>query len=786
MPEHVTETQARERGELWINADVPAYLRRQVRVREFPAGFVLWAENRPDGPEMDPVRTRMVIGRRTGEATLWPALAVNDVIHRWEEVYGDREVPRPPEQPTSAKSAAEATSFLIKPPEWGGDEPAPAPEPGPVSEAVPPPPEPGPLSGAELPETELPEAEPSAPPAPPGPPPSPAPSPAVDAPQPAVSAEELPRTGAPGESSAGDFLTSGSGAVGDRGSVGDADVVSEGAPPPPLASEFPPAGGPLSGLPPSSAEPEAHSTPPPACQSAAEAPTELVRSESVGAPAPAPAPEEEEGPQQLPTMFAQPMVDDEEPPHGPEADAARTPSLDEEAPQPPAAPSPPPPPGGGVEQLPTAVAPRGATARERSGGPPPPPPPPPVGARGGQGPTGGADAPGGGAPSRAGADSDPHYLPTELATPSPGVAAAAAQASGPQPPAGQQPTGATPAGQPSDGANAAPQSSALPTVGPGYMAVLRYRGSDGSEQQIIERSELGKPHPEWRLLHTLRQSHIPPEQVLELHTELESCDLPGGYCARMVSETWPSVRVSHTAPYGKDHASRQQGVRHLLEHHGELHTHASAPARPQTVRVPLPQTGTVPKEPLPPPDALTQELVQTFSTARMFRFEERAVARQGVPDVVAHVLTAVGLPTDFGPFFWAQAQPGRPVPTLAELATERGLPPGPDAGTYLVVGSDWGRQLCVQYGTAHIMAVDMSPGPEQSNPRFVNTGIIELARSLALLGRMWPLRLGLTPEQAGHWTSDFQAALGSIDPAALRSPDTWWAVLVEQMWDGLL
>ncbi len=48
------------------------------------------------------------------------------------------------------------------------------------------------------------------------------------------------------------------------------------------------------------------------------------------------------------------------------------------------------------------------------------------------------------------------------------------------------------------------------------------------------------------------------------------------------------------------------------------------------------------------------------------------MSRQGVPPVVAHTLVTAGLPTDMGPFFWAQAQPGRPVPTLAELAAERG------------------------------------------------------------------------------------------------------------------
>jgi len=28
--------------------------------------------------------------------------------------------------------------------------------------------------------------------------------------------------------------------------------------------------------------------------------------------------------------------------------------------------------------------------------------------------------------------------------------------------------------------------------------------------------------------------------------------------------------------------------------------------------------------------------------------------------------------------------------------------------------------------------------------------------------------------------------LAAQDPAAISSPDNWWSVLVEQMWDGLL
>ncbi|MCC3772215.1 SUKH-4 family immunity protein, partial [Streptomyces sp. UNOC14_S4] len=324
----------------------------------------------------------------------------------------------------------------------------------------------------------------------------------------------------------------------------------------------------------------------------------------------------------------------------------------------------------------------------------------------------------------------------------------------------------------------------VPLVGPGYMAVLRYRAHDGSEQQLIRRSAPGLPHPEWQILHELRAMNVPPQQVLELHTELESCDLPGGYCARMVRETWPQVRISHTAAYGRDHASRQQGMRHLIEHQGELHQVADGPARPAPVRAPLSQP-----QQLPPvgPDVTGRELAESFGPQGVFRFEQRAVSRQGVPDVVAQTLVWAGLPMDMGPFFWGQTQPGRPVPTLAELAAERGVRPAPDAGSYLVMGSDYGRQLCVQYGTAHIVAVPLEAGPDGGSvpPQFVNTSLPQFVRSLALLGKMWRWRYGLTPEQAGRWTVDFQEQLAALDPAAMSSPENWWAVLVEQMWDGL-
>ncbi|MBK3572110.1 hypothetical protein JHN47_51670, partial [Streptomyces sp. MBT62] len=114
----VTFAQAQERAEEWINGDVPSYQHREVRVREFELGFVAWAEDRADGPRSDGGGQRLVLARDSGEATLWPALPVGEVIRRYEEEYGR------PDEVADAVPAAPArvdlnqTSFLLSPPEW--------------------------------------------------------------------------------------------------------------------------------------------------------------------------------------------------------------------------------------------------------------------------------------------------------------------------------------------------------------------------------------------------------------------------------------------------------------------------------------------------------------------------------------------------------------------------------------------------------------------------------------------------------------------------------------------
>ncbi|MEV0094799.1 SUKH-4 family immunity protein [Streptomyces sp. NPDC050738] len=808
----VTFAQAQERAEEWVNGDVPAYQHREVRVREFELGFVLWAEDRADGPSGGGGRQRLVIARDSGEATLWPGLPVGEVIRRYEEEYGIRDAP-----PSGAASGApqrvdlNQTSFLLTPPEWlqdvadskaeagsgaangapnaaGSDSAAPVsgtsgagwPSSGDSSAGMPSAdvsaspsnwPKAGvpdgatpwagtdtnsmpgsdaasvplpatvfapPLAGSDEDDTPAPQVKPDAatsllrggsqlPPT--------AVDPAVKPAQPAPPGQ--PAGPVPPDSGPADIAD----AATSKAAPPRAPRGGSGAPPPPPGAPGTPG-----------ARPGGAPVPPPGVPAGGYVPTQMVPQQGPpGAPHPP-------GPPGVPGTPAGPPP---APPAGPgDVHHAATMFAD---PNSPGAPPPPPPPvgngGGGVHHAATMLAGPGQV------GPPMPPPAP------GSGPAGPPMPP----PAPGSGPAGPPMPP-----PAPG----AVPLGGPPPPAPgpvqQQPQPPQPAyGYPQ------PPPTGQPTVGPGYQAVLRYRAQDGSEQQLIRRSAPGTPHPEWQMLHELRAMNVPPQQVLELHTELESCELPGGYCARMIRETWPQVRITSVAPYGKDHASRQQGMAHLLTHQGELHQVADGPARPAPVRTPLP-----PVQPAPPipPEGVAQELAQAFGPQGIFRFDQRAVSRQGVPEVVAMTLVWAGLPVDFGPFFWAQAVPGQPVPTLAELAQQRGVQPASDAGSYLVMGSDFGRAICVQYGTASIVAVPVEAGPggQPAPPQFVNSGLPEFVRSMALLGRMWRLRFSLNPEQAGRWTVDFQAQLAMLDPAALASPESWWSVLVEQMWDGLL
>ncbi|MER5763954.1 SUKH-4 family immunity protein [Streptomyces sp. NPDC002082] len=328
-----------------------------------------------------------------------------------------------------------------------------------------------------------------------------------------------------------------------------------------------------------------------------------------------------------------------------------------------------------------------------------------------------------------------------------------------------QPAGAPTAPAPARGA---------PTVGPGHLAILRYRTGDGTVHQITRTSAPGRPHPEWQLMYELRARGVPPNQVLDVRTELEACDLPGGYCARMIQETWPRAVALRDIPYGGDLAGRRAGM-------GELLTRRDADQAP--VRTPLPRA---PAEPQGSGVAsAAQHVARAFAPENVVRFTWLDALRTGAPEVVQQTLVEAGLPRDFGPFFWALPEPDQPWATSSDVALLCNALVASGADISLVVGHDFGQALCVQRESLRVVAVPLDSLGTVTT-QFVNSGLPEFAHCLALLGRRWPLRHGLTRQQAGRWTEEFQTELVRLDPPATAASETWWSQLLEQMWDGLL
>ncbi|MCC9312197.1 hypothetical protein LN042_34925 [Kitasatospora sp. RB6PN24] len=114
----VTYAQAQDLAAEWINGGVPPFQQREVRVREFDLGFVCWAEDRANGPSSDGGAAKLVIARESGAGTLWPALPVNEVVRRYEETYGRPAGAVPAGAAKPQPGPAEATSFLLSPPQW--------------------------------------------------------------------------------------------------------------------------------------------------------------------------------------------------------------------------------------------------------------------------------------------------------------------------------------------------------------------------------------------------------------------------------------------------------------------------------------------------------------------------------------------------------------------------------------------------------------------------------------------------------------------------------------------
>ena len=102
-------------------------------------------------------------------------------------------------------------------------------------------------------------------------------------------------------------------------------------------------------------------------------------------------------------------------------------------------------------------------------------------------------------------------------------------------------------------------------------------------------------------------------------------------------------------------------------------------------------------------------------------------------------------------------------------------------GEHLVIGDDYGTELRARLIDGAVYSTD----PEGTLPtRFVNSGIEQLARFIEVY-RSYAGRAKSDAEVA-PFAQRMRNELAAIDPTAFGDPENWWAVVLEQVEDGLL
>ncbi|MFF2349998.1 SUKH-4 family immunity protein [Kitasatospora sp. NPDC058115] len=331
-----------------------------------------------------------------------------------------------------------------------------------------------------------------------------------------------------------------------------------------------------------------------------------------------------------------------------------------------------------------------------------------------------------------------------------------------------------------------------PATGRGTRAELTYRDPGGERRVLALRSAPGLAHPALRGWWWLREQGVRPEEVLAVRTDLRPSALPGGYWAHALAAELPGVRLESDLPYGPRFDHRAAVVRALP--HGE----GDGPARN---RVPFPRA--VPRPPAEPAHALAERLTARFGPDGVRRFAPADVARADLPAEAARVLLTVGVPAGVDGYF-ALHDP-RPEPVVggvphdgARLRTV--LPPLADhlaavgRGTrvaererralapQVVLGTDGWALITLDTACGAVRAVD----PDHATARHCNASAAAFVSSLDVFAGRLPGLRGLGPEAAGAAVADLQDALAAVDPEVFADPENWWAVIVEQLWDGLL
>ncbi len=163
------------------------------------------------------------------------------------------------------------------------------------------------------------------------------------------------------------------------------------------------------------------------------------------------------------------------------------------------------------------------------------------------------------------------------------------------------------------------------------------------------------------------------------------------------------------------------------------------------------------------------DLVRLWGEANVVRADASVHDTVTLPPDAIEVVTEIGLP--------------RYVEPLFEIADLRMVVAPGRGGQFCQVGSDFGTELCISAETGEV--VSLSTSGEYCD-RFVNTNLALFVEFLVLVSGERARFLDLGDEEIDQVIIVLDKRLRLLDERAFSNPDNWWAVILEQMRDGLL
>lgn len=140
-----------------------------------------------------------------------------------------------------------------------------------------------------------------------------------------------------------------------------------------------------------------------------------------------------------------------------------------------------------------------------------------------------------------------------------------------------------------------------------------------------------------------------------------------------------------------------------------------------------------------------------------------------LPANAVAVLTEIGLPRHVDPLFRIGDMAMINVPSRS--------------GLYCRVGSDFGTDLCVSADTGEVESFSLTG---EYPARFVNTSLALFVEFLVLVSAERKRFPDLGDHEIDQLITSLAERLRQLDGRAFADPDNWWAVIVEQLQDGLL